>query len=229
MPTKRKAKSSTTSAKPSTKPGREVVISLDLGTKTGFSVRHNGELIESGTWNQTPRTKRKKNPQRRGHRWQGFLANLKTLRECYGLDPNDTVVFCYEVVHRHTGVIAAHVYGGFLAVLELTEVMWGIEWLPIEIGHWKEVCTGHSNADKELYIEAANKREHLNLEARDEDAAAAIGIGICCDKRIFKRRYKNADSLLLSIREFRERLASKRAKRKRRRARGVGKTRKVPK
>ena len=164
---------------------KPVVIAIDTGTKGGYSVFQGARLLESGGWNHTARTKRKKNPEMRGDRWLKFQRNLTMTIEKYlakGLGQKDIVV-AYEMVRRHLGTTAAHVYGGWLCVMEIIAVKYpGIRWVPVEISTWKIAMTGAGNADKPAYVAAANKRYGLNLTLKDEDECAAVGIGHCVIK-----------------------------------------------
>ena len=93
---------------PSTLLVRPVIMALDLGTHTGWAIRARDGAITSGTVTFHP------------GRFEGagmtFLRFRAWLNETaalvHGIDQVD-----FEEVRAHAGTTAAHVYGGFLAIL----------------------------------------------------------------------------------------------------------------
>lgn len=152
---------------------------MDLGTRGGYCVLQGRRRLESGGWNHTARTKRKRNPEMRGARWVKFQRNLVMIIEKYlakGIAQNDIVV-AYENVNRHIGSIAAHVFGGWLTIMEIVALRYpSVRWVPYSVSAWKKSMTGSGRADKPAYVRAANKRYRLGLVLRDEDEAAACGV-----------------------------------------------------
>jgi len=143
----------------------ETILAIDLGTKCGYAVITGRKLVASGQWRLAVRKDGE-----RGDRWASFTEHLTQHVRTY--KPR---VIAYERVRRHVGTTAAHVYGGFLAMLELNALtMPGVEWLPIEVPLWKKATTGKGNATKadvRAYVDKLYK-----ITARSEDEADAIAI-----------------------------------------------------
>ena len=82
------------------------VLTLDLGSKTGWALHGQDQAITSGT------------VEFKNDRWQGggmkFLRFKQWLTEIKQMEGGLDAVFVEEV-RRHLGVDAAHAYGGFLA------------------------------------------------------------------------------------------------------------------
>ena len=83
------------------------ILSCDLGTRTGFAICGEDKAIISGVMDF------------KNGRYEGggmrFVRFKKWLTELKQTFDFDLVVF--EEVRKHAGTDAAHVYGGFLAVL----------------------------------------------------------------------------------------------------------------
>jgi len=143
----------------------ETILALDLGTKCGYAVITGRKLVASGQWKLSIRKGGE-----RGDRWVTFREDLTHHVRAY--KPR---VIAYERVRRHVGTTAAHVYGGFLAMLELDALtMPNVEWMPIEVTQWKKMTVGKGNATK------ADVRAYVDklyrITARSEDEADAIAI-----------------------------------------------------
>ncbi len=158
------------------------IVGIDLGTKCGYAALEGRKRIASGEWNLLSSRKGR----HRAERWINFKTNLYRLIE--EVDP-DIVV--YEMVRRHVGTTAAHVYGGFLAHLELLDCQrrsyprrpryYANRWekdlpfvFPIEIGVWKKATTGNGAALKTDVKKFVKKR--FRYEAKSEDEADALAI-----------------------------------------------------
>lgn len=172
-------KSSRSSARARVSKRKLITIGLDLGTKAGYCVLQGTRHVDSGGWNHTARTKRKKNREMQGARWVKFQLNLVMLIEeylDYVDDPSDLVI-TYEHVNRHLGSIAGHVFGGWLCIMEMVAIRYpGVRWEPCSVTAWKLSMTGSGKADKPEYVKWANKRYHQGLTLKDEDQAAAMGV-----------------------------------------------------
>lgn len=126
------------------------VLTLDLGTKTGFTFGSRSEdaVVISGTWNF--------NSKIGDARYAQFR---KKLIEMHMVDNVDEVHF--EEVHRHLGTEAAHVYGGLRAIL----IGWchenKVPYFGHEVADIKIVATGHGNAPKD-----DKAKEKRNAKAR---------------------------------------------------------------
>ena len=96
-----------------------MLLALDLGMRTGWSLwTSGGRLLASGVW-------RLGKDHGRG-RFGELLLRLRARVGAHGVK-----VVAYEHVHHHTGNDAAHVYGGWLAVLDMLAHLTGVELVPI--------------------------------------------------------------------------------------------------
>src|SRR6185295_10028602 len=84
------------------------ILSLDLGTTTGWAIRLPGGSIESGSTSFRP--SRYDGGGMRYLRFRGWLQGIATDAACIS-------AIYFEEVRRHLGTDAAHLYGGFLAIL----------------------------------------------------------------------------------------------------------------
>ncbi len=84
------------------------ILTLDLGTQTGWALRSGDETITSGTECFKP------------HRFEGGGMRFLRFKRCLGeieTSANGLDAVYFEEVRRHAGVDAAHAYGGFMAHL----------------------------------------------------------------------------------------------------------------
>ena len=139
-----------------------MILGLDLGTKCGWCIILDSGLSRSGVLNMTP----KKND-KPGSRYALFLAFLQ------GLETKPAEVY-FESVMRHEGVRAAHVYGGFKAILEMWCYGRNIRCVGLGVGTIKKHATGKGNASKSMMVAAANKR--LGRKVIDDNEADAFWI-----------------------------------------------------
>jgi Holliday junction resolvasome RuvABC endonuclease subunit len=148
----------------------EVVIGLDLGTKTGWSVLdYSGNRLASGHWNFQP-----KRFESGGMRYIRFRAALRELIRAW---PNSAVGF--EAVRRHRGVAAAHVYGGLMATMQslLDDKEHKIPYLGIGVGTIKKHATGKGNAKKDMMIASAEERWGTDTwTCKSDDEADALWV-----------------------------------------------------
>lgn len=140
------------------------VLALDLGTQCGWAVATRDGKFSSGSDRFDP--KRCGGP---GKRWLAFREFLTArAREAGGIQ-----AVYYEDVKNHAGVIAAHVYGGFLAVLELWCAANNIPLYGVGVGTIKKHATGKGNATKDQMIAASIKR---GLKVTDDNEADAVAL-----------------------------------------------------
>ncbi len=140
------------------------ILAIDIGTQTGWAVgTRNG--IKSGTKSFSP--KKGEGPAQRWLKFRAFLT--ETGRATGELD-----AVYYEDVKRHAGVIAAHVYGGFLALLQVWCEVNHIQLIPVGVGTIKKAWTGKGNADKEMMIAAAQARGLYPVDSNEADALAIL-------------------------------------------------------
>ena len=140
------------------------ILTIDLGTKTGWALHGQDQSITSGT------------VEFKNDRWQGggmrFLRFKQWLTEIKQMAGGLDAVFIEEV-RRHAGVDAAHAYGGFLAHATAWCEHHTIPYESVPVGTIKRHTTGKGNANKDAMIEAARKR---GFDPADDNEADALAI-----------------------------------------------------
>ena len=140
------------------------ILTLDLGSKTGWALRQADGTITSGTVEFKP------------SRFEGggmaFLRFKNWLDEVRRFaDPISGIWF--EEVRAHAGVTAAHCYGGFLAHLSAFAELNKIPYQGVPVGTIKRFATGKGNASKDAVIAAMRLKGHTPA---DDNAADALAI-----------------------------------------------------
>lgn len=149
-----------------------ILLSLDLGTATGWALSNKHGRIISGTAHFRPRRF-----EGGGMRYLRFERWLNETRDvCGGID-----AVYFEEVRRHIGVDAAHAYGGFLASLTAWCEDHGIPYEGVPVATIKKFITGKGNAGKEAVIEAVKALGHF---PEDDNEADAIAIFYCAQQKI---------------------------------------------
>jgi len=138
-------------------------LSLDLGTVGGWALYADGE-ISSGFKNFN------KNP--KSGSGMRYLEFEKWLQDLY--EKNKFKLIIYESVKRHTGCIASHVYGGFLATVTKYCEFLKIPYLGIGVGTIKKFITGNGKASKEFVIECLNATYNTNIINHNEADALSL-------------------------------------------------------
>lgn len=138
-------------------------LALDLGTATGFALRHNGANV-TGTWSFKP-----SRFDGGGMRYLKFRRKLDETFHEYAID-----VVYYEAVRRHLGVDAAHAYGGFLGQLGALCEELEIPYEGVPVGTIKKWFTGKGNAKKHEMIAEAKKRGFAPTDDNEADAIAIL-------------------------------------------------------
>lgn len=146
------------------------VLALDLGTKLGWAAVTTEGVITSGSHSCAPRPY-----EAAGARWSKFRAHLS---ELYGAEWFSVVYF--EDVKRHGPgqVIAAHVYGGFLAHLEHWCMTHNVELIGVGVGQVKKAWTGSGAAKKHLMIACAEAKGFRPTDDNEADALAILSLAI---------------------------------------------------
>lgn len=138
-----------------------VLLGLDLGTRCGYAVVVGDAVVAAGTWDLA-----------KGG--GAAVARFERLREHLdGLAyvPN---VCAYELVQwRHKSTLAARIYWGLVAVVELWCSERGIPLVPISVADVKRRATGRGDALKEDVMEAAAV-EFPEVELVSHDTADAL-------------------------------------------------------
>lgn len=150
------------------------ILSLDLGTDTGWALSPGAGAIVSGTWRNKGRNARYEGGGMR------YLRFRQQLEELHAAAPIGAVYF--EEVRRHRGTDAAHVYGGMLATL----TAWCEAQVPkipyegVPVGEIKKHLTGKGNADKPAMIAAV---QALGYDTTDDNEADAIALALLVRSR----------------------------------------------
>lgn len=130
------------------------ILSLDLGTKTGWAIRNGRGHITSGE--QEFKSDRFEGG---GMRYLRFKSWLSSMNE----EAGSLSLVTFEEVRRHAGTTAAHLYGGFLAHLTAWCEQEKIPYKGIPVATIKQHATGKGNADKGAMIFAMIKKGHTHL------------------------------------------------------------------
>ena len=144
-----------------------IILTLDLGTQTGWAVRDSDHVITSGTISFKPQ--RFEGGGMRYLRFKQWLTELKQI-----LGGIDQVYF--EEVRRHAGVDAAHSYGGFMAHLTAWCEHHEIPYQGIPVGTIKKHITGKGNANKQAVIAAVCERGFAPEDDNQADALALLDL-----------------------------------------------------
>lgn len=129
--------------------GEARVLALDLGTSCGWAVLSaNGGRLSSGTWDVSPRR-----GESAGMRPLRLRRHLRELAAAW-----EPALLAYELVERHRGTDAAHVYGELRGVLLEEGVLLGLPVSAHGVASIKSRATGRGNADKEQMCAAARAR-----------------------------------------------------------------------
>lgn len=138
------------------------ILALDLGTKTGWAW-HDGQLCNSGT--RINHATKKHHP---GHVYRVYEAWLDSLLDSFKPD-----VVYYEKVMHHTGVYAAHKYGGWQAILLAACAARDIRVEPTPVKTIKLHASGDGNAGKGALIALIKA---LGYEPCDDNEADALAL-----------------------------------------------------
>jgi len=142
-----------------------ILLTLDLGSTTGWAISNRSGRILSGTAQFKPR------------RFEGggmrYLRFERWLNETLSVTGGISAVY-FEEVRRHLGTDAAHAYGGFLGCLTAWCEQHEIPYEGIPVGTIKKFITGKGNASKAEMIAAAQKHGHTPEDDNEADALALI-------------------------------------------------------
>lgn len=146
------------------------ILSLDLGTTTGWGLRIDKSQIHSGS--QSFKPGRFEGGGMRYLKFSGWLSDMNanvTKGEKTGIE-----FVAFEEVRRHIGVDAAHAYGGFLATLTSWCEAREIPYQAVPVGTIKKFATGKGNAGKAQMIEAMKAKGHSPVDDNEADALALL-------------------------------------------------------
>ena len=141
------------------------ILALDLGTVTGWALRHPDGSIHSGT--VSFRNSRYDGGGMRYLRFRNWFDDLANRGNLFG-------AVYFEEVRRHAGIDSSHVYGGFVATLAAWCEHHGIPYQGVPVGTIKRHVTGKGNADKAAVIAAVRERGHQPADDNEADAIAIL-------------------------------------------------------
>jgi Holliday junction resolvasome RuvABC endonuclease subunit len=140
----------------------KIILSLDLGTKTGWAIYKNGHIISGVQFFQTSRFCGG------GMRFLNFVHFLDKIHRDHGI-----TIVVYEEVRRHKGVDAAHCYGSFCGHLSCWCEINKIPYQGVGVGTIKKHITGIGNAGKQ---EVQNAVEKKGFSVKDDNEADALAL-----------------------------------------------------
>jgi hypothetical protein len=154
--------------------GARNILALDIGTQCGWSLKNGDARVRSGSISFAARAR-----DAAGQRWLKFTAHLSALKREVG----ELHAIYYEEVMAHgtrdnPNVIAAHVYGGFLAQLEIFCDVNRIRLVPVSVGTIKKSFTGNGRAKKEDMFAEARRRGFKPADDNEADSLAILHYAI---------------------------------------------------
>ena len=145
-------------------PPNRFVLTLDLGTTTGWASLIDG-AIHSGTVSLRP-----SRYDGGGIRYLRFRGWLDSVVEDSGIPG----AIHFEEVRRHVSTDSAHVYGGLLATLTAWCEQKRIPYQGVPVGTIKRFIAGKGNADKAAVIAAVRARGFNPADDNEADALAIL-------------------------------------------------------
>lgn len=153
------------------------ILALDLGSQLGWAISKPDGTVHSGSVSFAP-------GKHGGHgrRWLAFVQFLIHTKNAHG--GVDAVY--YEDVKNHAGILAAHAYGGFLAMLQTWCATNGdVRLYSYGVGQIKKAWTGKGNSKKDAMIESARRRGFKPVDDNHADALAILSMACTANKRAF--------------------------------------------
>ena len=141
------------------------ILAIDIGTTTGWALGTRDGKVRSGSASFS--VKKQEAP---GQRWLKFRAFLTET----GRSAGEIHAVYFEDVKNHKGVLAAHIYGGFLAHLQAWCELNRIPCRPAGVGAVKKHWTGKGNSPKEVMIAAAIAKGFKPADDNEADALAIL-------------------------------------------------------
>lgn len=153
------------------------ILALDLGSQLGWAISMPDGTVHSGSVSFAPG--------KHGGHGGRFLAFVQFLIQTkINHDGIDAVY--YEDVKNHAGVLAAHAYGGFLAILQTWCATNGqVRLYSFGVGQIKKAWTGKGNAKKDAMIDEARRRGFTPKDDNQADALALLGMACASVGRAF--------------------------------------------
>lgn len=138
------------------------ILGIDPGTKCGWAVLQNGKRIASGVFDLKPN--RHEGGGMRFVRLERYLLEV--------LNTYDVHALGYELVRRHLGTDASHIYGGIQASLTRLCEERGLPYRGVPVGTVKRSFCGKGNANKTQMILEAEARFGIKCCDNEADALA---------------------------------------------------------
>jgi Holliday junction resolvasome RuvABC endonuclease subunit len=154
------------------------ILAIDLGTQMGWALTKRDGSIHGGSEGFQP-------AKNGGHggKFLAFMTFLNQVRLTHG----DVHAVYYEDVKMHQGVLAAHAYGGFLAILQVWCKVNNAPLYGMGVGQIKQSWSGKGNANKLRMIEVAKQR---GFDPKDDNHADALAI-LCLACKQERRPFPN--------------------------------------
>lgn len=149
-----------------------MIIGLDLGTRLGvcYTIR----ILKDRASYSMPKTYDLRGLEH-GARFSELERILNSLaHESLRAPAEKLEALYYERVHRHNGTDAAHLYGGYVAIVKLWGFKQGVPVYGIPVQDIKSFATGHANAEKIDMIRAAKRDGVVDID--DDNAADAYWV-----------------------------------------------------
>lgn len=124
------------------------ILGLDPGNAHGYAVTDEGARIVSGVWQLVKRPK-----EAGGVRFRRLADHLAQV-----IEQHRPELVAYERVDRHLGTRAAHVYGGYIAVIMAVCERLAVPYMAVPVYEAKRAGAGHARASKQAMIDAASER-----------------------------------------------------------------------
>lgn len=141
------------------------ILALDLATKTGWAIRHGDSRVSYGHFTCVANYMRGA-----GSRWTAFRGELHQLKQVAG----GTIDLCvYERIDFCKTTVAAQLYGGWRAVLQMWCDHHDIECVGVPVGTIKKHATGNGRALKGMMLKAMRD---LGYKPRDDNEADALAL-----------------------------------------------------
>lgn len=141
------------------------ILALDFGTYCGWAINDRDGRMSYGTEHFMQRNK-----WHPGQRWTNFRTWLSKL-----LHERQISVVYFEDVKRHAGTLAAHAYGGFLAMAQMVCQLHNVRMVGVGVGTVKQRWTGKGNAGKDAMIAEARRRGFC-VGLDEDDTADALAV-----------------------------------------------------
>jgi Holliday junction resolvasome RuvABC endonuclease subunit len=139
------------------------ILALDLGTNLGWAVIDKNGVKASGKEDLAP-----SRVEGGGMRWVRLHEHLNSINAKYPV----SLVSIEDVQGGHTGLWAAHMYGGFQHHVTYWCEINVIPYTGFGVGQIKKHITGSGSASKEAVIRAVQSKGHKTVDDNEADAIA---------------------------------------------------------